>query len=182
MDSRIREIEMRLAKAKEGLTDGGREEYLKQLYLLDAEIKAVIKDNGILPHAYSPPRESRRSRSRIAPMLQLGMSFGGVVLAAAVTFTVFQLANVDANPDLQKIGTAPAAQVELTVLSEPEPETSLEPETGAELLVAENLVLKDNFALDEAAEPTPAVTATTTPAVIKAAVVTGVPVGISISA
>jgi hypothetical protein len=49
MDSRLREIEQWLDEAKSDLKDNGQEAYLRKLYLLDAEIRAVIRENDPLP-------------------------------------------------------------------------------------------------------------------------------------
>lgn len=92
MDSKLREIEQRLAKAKAGLIEGGQDDYLQQLYLLDAEIRTVIKENGILPKAFSPrPRPNTVQRLAI-PATEFGMSFGAVLLAATITYGAFQVA------------------------------------------------------------------------------------------
>ena len=54
MDSRIREIEQWIAEAKQDLGECGQEAYVKKLFLLDAEIRAILRENGILPGAVSP--------------------------------------------------------------------------------------------------------------------------------
>ena len=88
MDSRIREIEQRLGRAKEGLAEGGREDYLKQLYLLDAEIRAVIRDNGSLPeHLRELLREAPRPRRRTA-LPATGMALALLLVVAAATYAV----------------------------------------------------------------------------------------------
>jgi hypothetical protein len=84
MDNRLREIEQWVAEARDGLSDGGREAYVRKLYLLDAEIRAVIKDSGILPQADSPrPATSlvRRIESYALPVAS-----ALVVLAAATVY------------------------------------------------------------------------------------------------
>ena len=72
MDSRIREIEQWLDEAKNDLQDGGREAYLRKLYLLDAEIRAVIKENDPLP-------EMQASAGRRAPRaISLPVAVAGI--------------------------------------------------------------------------------------------------------
>ncbi len=89
MDSRIREIEQWVAEAKAGLDDCGRDAYLNKLYLLDAEIRAVIKENGINP-AVSPRRKPGSVR-HLAPMaLTVAGSLTVLVLLAATVYLAIQ--------------------------------------------------------------------------------------------
>lgn len=83
MDSRIREIEQWVAEAREGLCDGGREAYLRKLYLLEAEIRAVIKENGVLPEGLSPAAQGERVRRYHPPALAFSAAASVLVLAAA---------------------------------------------------------------------------------------------------
>lgn len=83
MDSRIREIEQWVAEAREGLCDGGREAYLRKLYLLEAEIRAVIKENGVLPEGLSPAAQEGRVRRFHPSALGFSAAAGVLVLAAA---------------------------------------------------------------------------------------------------
>jgi hypothetical protein len=88
MDSRIREIEQWVAEAREGLSDGGREVYLRKLYLLEAEIRAVIKENGMLPQGTSPVPAEKRVRRSVSHARAFNMSAAaaGVLVLAATTF------------------------------------------------------------------------------------------------
>jgi hypothetical protein len=87
MDSRIREIEQWIEKAKTGLSDGGREEYVKKLFLLDAEIRAVIKENGNIPGVnYSPERRGRGARRFATNLAAAGAAVSVLVLAAAAAW------------------------------------------------------------------------------------------------
>ena len=98
MDSRIREIEQWVAEAKEDLGECGQEAYIRKLYLLDAEIRAIIKENGILPGASSPqPRQTRQVRRFTVPAL----AFSGVLsvlLLAATTVYFIQPLLLSRNP------------------------------------------------------------------------------------
>jgi hypothetical protein len=89
MDSRIREIEQWIERAKTGLSDGGREEYVKKLFLLDAEIRAVIKESGTIPGAETSPvrRGSGARRSAFWPGLT-GAVAGVLILVAAAAWFV----------------------------------------------------------------------------------------------
>jgi hypothetical protein len=84
MDNRLREIEQWVAEARDGLGDGGREAYVRKLYLLDAEIRAVIKDSGILPQADSP--RPATSLVRHLSSLALPVASAVVVLAVATVY------------------------------------------------------------------------------------------------
>lgn len=83
MDSRIREIEQWVAEAREGLCEGGRDAYLRKLYLLEAEIRAVIKENGVLPEGLSPALREERVRRFHPSALGFSAAAGVLVLAAA---------------------------------------------------------------------------------------------------
>ncbi len=87
MDSRIREIEQWIAEAKSELGECGREAYLRKLYLLDAEIKAVLKDNrGILPETVSPRLREKRVRRFSTPSLALAGIAGVLLLTASTVY------------------------------------------------------------------------------------------------
>lgn len=84
MDSRIREIEQWVTEAKTDLGEHGREAYLNKLYLLDAEIRSVIRESGMHPAAASPQSAGRRVRRQHAiPVFASGAL--GVLLAAVST-------------------------------------------------------------------------------------------------
>lgn len=95
MDSRIREIEQWVAEAKSDLGECGREAYLRKLFLLDAEIKAVLKENhGILPEAHSPGiREKRVRRFSTPPMALAGVAGALLLTASTVYLTPILLAS-----------------------------------------------------------------------------------------
>jgi hypothetical protein len=86
MDSRIREIEQWVDEAKRGLDECGREEYFRKLFLLDAEIRAAIKDSGCIPEAASPQRQVKRVRRFVNPSLALSGAFGVLLLAATTVY------------------------------------------------------------------------------------------------
>jgi hypothetical protein len=87
MDSRIREIEQWVAEAKSDLGECGREAYLRKLFLLDAEIRAMLKDNaGILPEAVSPRPREKRVRRLTTPRLALAGVAGTLLLAASTVY------------------------------------------------------------------------------------------------
>jgi hypothetical protein len=87
MDSRIREIEQWIAEAKHDLGERGREAYLEKLYLLDAEIRNVIRENGVPPQSASPRAAVRRVRRWHAPQaLASGAAFGIMLLAASTVY------------------------------------------------------------------------------------------------
>jgi hypothetical protein len=87
MDSRIREIEQWVAKAKEDLGECGQEAYIRKLYLLDAEIRAIIRENGILPGAHSPqPQQTRHVRRFTVPVLAVSGVLSVLLLAATTVF------------------------------------------------------------------------------------------------
>src|SRR5687767_7525936 len=81
MDNRLREIEQWVAEARDGLSDGGREAYVRKLYLLDAEIRAVIKDSGILPQAVSP----RPALSLVRHLSSLALPVASALVVLAVS-------------------------------------------------------------------------------------------------
>lgn len=84
MDSRIREIEQWVTEAKTDLGEHGREAYLNKLYLLDAEIRSVIRESGMQPAAASPQSAGRRVRRQHAiPVFASGAL--GVTLAVVST-------------------------------------------------------------------------------------------------
>jgi hypothetical protein len=85
MDSRIREIEQWLSEAKQDLGECGREAYIRKLFLLDAEIRAVIKENGAVPEIGSPQSQAKRVRRLGSPALALG-ALGVALLTATVYF------------------------------------------------------------------------------------------------
>ncbi len=90
MDSRIREIEQWVAEAKEDLGECGQEAYIRKLYLLDAEIRAIIRENGILPGVTSPePQQQRHVRRFTVPALAVSGVLS-VLLLAATTFYFMQ--------------------------------------------------------------------------------------------
>jgi hypothetical protein len=87
MDSRIREIEQWVAKAKADLGECGQEAYIRKLYLLDAEIRAIIRENGILPGATSPePQQQRHVRRFTVPALAVSGVLGVLLLAATTVY------------------------------------------------------------------------------------------------
>jgi len=87
MDSRIREIEQWVVEAKTDLGECGREAYLRKLFLLDAEIRAVLKDNkGILPETVSPRRQAKRVRRFSTPTFAMGGVLGALLLTASTVY------------------------------------------------------------------------------------------------
>ncbi|MCB1217051.1 hypothetical protein KDL44_06645 [bacterium] len=84
MDSRIREIEQWLDEAKNDLQDGGREAYLRKLYLLDAEIRAVIKENDPLPEIKQASAGRRAPRAFNLPVAVAGVAAFAVIGSAVV--------------------------------------------------------------------------------------------------
>jgi hypothetical protein len=87
MDSRIREIEQWVVEAKTDLGECGREAYLRKLFLLDAEIRAVLKDNkGILPEVVSPRRQAKRVRRFSTPAFAMGGVLGALLLTASTVY------------------------------------------------------------------------------------------------
>lgn len=89
MDSRIREIEQWIAEAKQDLGECGREAYISKLYLLDAEIRAIIKEDGSLPAASSPRQRANNVRRRSLPTAAFATAVGVLIVAAStVYFTV----------------------------------------------------------------------------------------------
>lgn len=111
MDNRLREIEQWVAEARDGLGDGGREAYVHKLYLLDAEIRAVIKDSGILPQVVSP--RPATSLVRHLSSLALPVASAVVVLAVATVYLRGGILNTDssiltARPESAQKNTPPA--------------------------------------------------------------------------
>jgi hypothetical protein len=92
MDSRIREIEQWVAEAKHDLGSCGPEEYYRKLFLLDAEIRAAIKQSGCLPEAASPQRQAKRVRRFSNPSLALTGAIGVLFLAATTVYLNYPLA------------------------------------------------------------------------------------------
>ncbi len=84
MDSRIREIEQWLDEAKTDLQDGGREAYLRKLYLLDAEIRAVIKNNDPLPEMLTASTGRRPARKFNLPVAVAGFAALALISSAVV--------------------------------------------------------------------------------------------------
>lgn len=85
MDSRIREIEQWVAEAKIDLGECGREAYINKLFLLDAEIRAIIKDNGILPAAASPRQQQSDKVRRFTARALVSAGAAAVLLLTAST-------------------------------------------------------------------------------------------------
>jgi hypothetical protein len=110
MDSRIREIEQRLGRAREGLAEGGREDYLKQLYLLDAEIRAVIRENGSLPEHLRELLQDAAPRRRKSPLRTAGMALALMLVVAGATFGVAWLNTGAATAPAVTAGLEPAAE------------------------------------------------------------------------
>lgn len=99
MDSRIREIEQWIEQAKTGLSDGGREEYVKKLFLLDAEIRAVIKENGNIPGVdYSPERRGGGARRSASRLVAAGAAASVLLLAAAAAWFANPVAHTQDSP------------------------------------------------------------------------------------
>ncbi|MCC7479456.1 hypothetical protein IT575_13510 [bacterium] len=96
MDSRIRELEQWLAEAKRDLGECGQEAYLQKLYLLDAEIRAVIKANGAHAGMDSPSRAGGLVRGHAPAQrgvpatrkMAWALGVSGVALLAAATVTM----------------------------------------------------------------------------------------------
>jgi len=85
MDSRIREIEQWVAEAKTDLGECGREAYINKLFLLDAEIRAIIKDNGTLPAAASPRQQQSDKVRRFTARALVSAGAAAVLLLTAST-------------------------------------------------------------------------------------------------
>jgi hypothetical protein len=94
MDSRIREIEQWVAEAKHDLGSCGPEEYYRKLFLLDAEIRAAIKQSGCLPEAASPQHQAKRVRRFFNPSLALTGAIGVLFLAATTVYFNYPYAPV----------------------------------------------------------------------------------------
>lgn len=101
MDSRIREIEQWIAEAKADLGECGQDAYIRKLYLLDAEIRAVIRENGILPGADSPRRQGKQVRRFATPAL----AFSGVLFVLILTATTVYLTGQQASGPDSRSGT-----------------------------------------------------------------------------
>ena len=86
MDSRIREIEQWVAEAKQDLGECGREAYINKLYLLDAEIRAIIREDGSLPAASSPRQRPGHVRRVGLPVLSAVGVVGVLLLAASTAY------------------------------------------------------------------------------------------------
>lgn len=110
MDSRIREIEQWVAEAKANLGDCGRDAYINKLYLLDAEIRAVIRENGI-PAATSPGQQFGRVRRPMVPALPIAGALGVLFLVAATVYFAIQLTGDPSAtaPGLRAAAPAPAS-------------------------------------------------------------------------
>lgn len=91
MDSRIREIEQWVAEAKNDLGECGREAYINKLYLLDAEIRAIIKEDRSLPAAGSPRQRQGHVRRFTLPALSAVGAVGVLLLAASAAYLLSEL-------------------------------------------------------------------------------------------
>lgn len=88
MDSRIREIEQWIAEAKQDLGECGREAYINKLYLLDAEIRAIIREDGSLPAANSPRQQVNNVRRLSLPTAAIATAVGVLLLAASTVYFI----------------------------------------------------------------------------------------------
>ena len=88
MDHRLREIEQWVAEARKDLGENGQDAYLEKLFLLDAEIRAVIRENGSLPAASSPGQAGGSVRRQSMLALSLGTTAFLAILAVATVFTL----------------------------------------------------------------------------------------------
>lgn len=86
MDSRIREIEQWIAEAKHDLGECGREAYINKLYLLDAEIRAIIKEDGSLPAANSPRQQENNVRRFSLPNTAVAAAVAVLLLTASTVY------------------------------------------------------------------------------------------------
>ena len=91
MDSRIREIEQWVTEAKNDLGECGREAYINKLYLLDAEIRAIIKEDGSLPAASSPRQRQGHVRRFSVPVISAVGIVGVLLLAASTAYLLTEL-------------------------------------------------------------------------------------------
>jgi hypothetical protein len=90
MDSRIREIEQWIAEAKHDLGECGREAYINKLYLLDAEIRAIIKEDESLPAANSPRQRGNIVRRFSLPTTAVAAAVGLLLLTASTAYLTAQ--------------------------------------------------------------------------------------------
>jgi len=97
MDSRIREIEQWVAEAKTDLGECGREAYINKLFLLDAEIRAIIKDNGTLPAAASPRQQQSDKVRRFTARALVSAGAAAVLLLTASTVFLTLSGNTEPN-------------------------------------------------------------------------------------
>jgi hypothetical protein len=97
MDSRIREIEQWVAEAKTDLGECGREAYINKLFLLDAEIRAIIKDNGTLPAAASPRQQQSDKVRRFTARALVSAGAAAVLLLTASTVFLTLSGNTESN-------------------------------------------------------------------------------------
>jgi len=137
MDSRIREIEQWIAEAKQDLGECGQEAYVKKLFLLDAEIRAILRENGILPGAVSPRHREKRVRRFFTPALALGSVLGAALLTTTVY--LFYLAPA-ANPAAEYQPAVARAAVE-----EPASEPTLPPSRIPDSVNGESILLADGW-------------------------------------
>jgi hypothetical protein len=91
MDSRIREIEQWVTEAKNDLGECGREAYINKLYLLDAEIRAIIKEDGSLHAAGSPRQRQGHVRRFGVPVISAVGIVGVLLLAASTAYLLTEL-------------------------------------------------------------------------------------------
>ncbi|MBN2082036.1 hypothetical protein JW859_07495 [bacterium] len=90
MDSRIREIEQWITEAKQDLGESGREAYINKLYLLDAEIRAIIKEDGSHPAACSPGQPVKHVRRLSLPATAVAAAVGVLLLTASTAYLIPQ--------------------------------------------------------------------------------------------
>ncbi|GEM_PF-2468975 len=109
MDSRIREIEQWVTEAKNDLGECGREAYINKLYLLDAEIRAIIKEDGSLPAASSPRQRQGHVRRFGVPVVSAVGIVGVLLLAASTAYLLTGLDSPGGLKLAQADAPAPAA-------------------------------------------------------------------------
>jgi len=120
MDSRIREIEQWIAEAKHDLGECGREAYINKLYLLDAEIRAIIKEDKSLPAANSPRQRGNIVRRFSLPTTAVAAAVGLLLLTASTVYFTSQpaaswlVAFTQPAESSQPRPAAPAAQPSLS--------------------------------------------------------------------
>jgi len=90
MDSRIREIEQWITEAKQDLGESGREAYINKLYLLDAEIRAIIKEDGSHPATCSPGQPAKQVRRFGLPATAVAAAVGVLLLTASTAYLIPQ--------------------------------------------------------------------------------------------